>query len=371
MNFLRRIPRWLPAVALFATVYFLFDAAVLFFELRLGGRRSHEIEQDLRSFHLGVLKVSLLVYALFRAFIRHPIFLGGYRKWLRTTPWHAGMPLPLGDVTLNWRDGIVLFSALALAHWHAHVAITGPVLAFAIPYACAILLCLMATDQETETYIIAMGMALVVRMLPAPIYAAALAVLLCAVTQVGLRRSLKRFPWDRSGKADPAVSGEGHLSVVIPNDFRPMVTARGGGGFAVLAGVWVWSLCSLGGFRLPPDAGAMLLGMIAFCLAAFRVLIYCGKYHPPTNVFGRLRSGRIVLPGYDKVFVAPVLVICLAVVTPLALGRLGIPPAVWAGATAAAVFALLLCAGPNLRVWQLTGFHRVITAHGARKRVAA
>ncbi len=131
--------------------------------------------------------------------------------------------------------------------------------------------------------------------------------------------------------------------------------------FAGLAGWWEFvllypkheTLSSIGLF-------IAILGPVF--LAVIRLANYVWGYAPPISLWGRIRTFRWIIPGYDVIFVAPVMILLLLwfmkwlvfdcrVPTELAL-----PPVL-----GAMVFVALACR-PSLDEWRLTGHHRIVPA---------
>ena len=54
-------------------------------------------------------------------------------------------------------------------------------------------------------------------------------------------------------------------------------------------------------------ANAFLLGYVTFGCVLGRLFFYCSNHWPPISLWGRLWTGRWIIPGYDKVFIAPLL----------------------------------------------------------------
>ena len=76
---------------------------------------------------------------------------------------------------------------------------------------------------------------------------------------------------------------------------------------------------------------------------------------PPISLLGRVATRRWIIPGYDRVFVAPAIAMLLAAALPRLLIEVGVSPAAATFlATAAAVFAAIGI-GPTLMNWGLTG----------------
>ena len=99
--------------------------------------------------------------------------------------------------------------------------------------------------------------------------------------------------------------------------------------------------------------------LVLMFAVAGRVLIYCDGYLSPLSLMGRLYHLRPIIPGYDKIFVAPLLALLVGVaawylprwvhVDSLIIVSMGVTLCWW----------FLLGMGPSLREWRLTGNHRI------------
>ena len=92
---------------------------------------------------------------------------------------------------------------------------------------------------------------------------------------------------------------------------------------------------------------------------------------PPFNLRGRFASGRIIVPGFDRVLVTPLMVIALAIAGGVALGHAGRwYPSVIAGIVGLLRF-IVLSGGPTMRAWVLAKQHRypLLARSGTGKQV--
>ena len=99
--------------------------------------------------------------------------------------------------------------------------------------------------------------------------------------------------------------------------------------------------------------------IITVSCSIFRVLIYIGGYLPPISLFGRLFTGRLIIPDYDKVFWAPLCTLFTGIFLPVILNRIGVPRYLCIEITIFAVLSLTLMLPPKLETWKLTGSHRI------------
>jgi hypothetical protein len=199
-----------------------------------------------------------------------------------------------------------------------------------------------------------------------------------------LRRSLARFPWD-----DTAMVRDFHLLLrrfVEPRkkaqaalgwpyermgpDFSDF--AAGGAAYLSRLDVLFFGLLSGWAFYVIKvavphthretavvDFSYWFFAMTLHCLFAGRLVAYCNGYLPPLSLLGRLARLKPIIPGYDIVFVAPLLSLIVAA------AAWYVPE--WTPADRTITIAVAICVnvwvlfgmGPSLKSWRLTGNHRI------------
>jgi hypothetical protein len=102
----------------------------------------------------------------------------------------------------------------------------------------------------------------------------------------------------------------------------------------------------------------MMIYLCAFG-ALCRLTTYCENHLWPISILGRIATGRLIIPGYDVVFIAPLLMTIAASVIPRSLIALGVTPAAAMGAGAASAIFLGIKLPPSRRRWWLTAPHRI------------
>jgi len=103
------------------------------------------------------------------------------------------------------------------------------------------------------------------------------------------------------------------------------------------------------------------LGIFGGICAGYRWVRYCIRYWPPISFFGRIATGRFVIPGYDRVFVAPLCSLLICILLPKFLYNAGLSIDVFAPVTVTLALISIRTIGPTLRDWELTGQHRIVT----------
>lgn len=310
------------------------------------------------------------LFAAFRLFRFHPACNQPYAAWLKLSPWTAAKPLPLGPVGLVWQDAAVIGLLTAIVYWHAHGDALWPVFVFGLVYLLGMTILLAVTRQWWNCW--ALGYLWPALMLPissAPArYAIVVAILL--VIWHGHRQSLKAFPWkfvkdmDRPpqsilqvriqiGPASQSKLGW-PIDALSPKIKAPSVSKLENLAISTLMG-W-WTFCVIQATAMDPIPEGILL--FAFVAAGLRMAIYGSNVTPPVNLWGRIASGRIIMPGYDQVFLTPLAVVLTALLGAIIIKRSGVWYPVTESCVVALLCSLLLGGGPRLRAWLLTGEHR-------------
>lgn len=300
----------------------------------------------------------------------HPYYHDAYGGWLRLTPWTSRLPLPLGPAHLVPQDALRL--GLALAVWHdPMISRCYLPLVFLTFYLATLCLSLTATREKGAAWLLAFGLAEVVRQLYQPLPALMVASWLYLAGWIGLRRSLARFPWPNVSPFNAAQAGipqQTEESLGFPLDqllvrhgdlarrpiFRPLATS-------FLIGWWAYCVFSLATNPLRAALWMRTVLIIASALAIFyRTFCYCQDYRPPISLWGRLRAFRWIVPRYDHILVAPALIVLAALLVPRVLFSWQVPALAALAATISLVVFLALAMPPSFERWRLTGFFRIV-----------
>jgi hypothetical protein len=362
MNRLRVIlpPDW--ALIAFVLAYLLFEGPVLYYE--------HQAGQRLNIVHPGVIlaRAAAYAYGVFRVRAFHPAQLPEYRAWLERTPWTVRKPLPGGPVHLSWGD-ILVFGALAAAVAGQGTPQVLAVISLGlIGHSLMLALALLATGPKAAGFLVAFGVGLAIRLWPDRTACLAAAVATQLVGRVGLRLALARFPWP---DLPPAPQGEAALPTTCGWPFdqlQPNSPKRSSRGtliaMSLLAG-WYF-LAAQAVFADFGFAGHMphfVFVQFLMMMVLGRIIAYTEGYAPPISLWGRIRTFRWIIPGYDQIFVAP---LCVVLIGMLAVDRFR--PAFLSDEVALAgglALAMMVAttAGPDLTRWRLTGRHRLVPSN--------
>jgi hypothetical protein len=356
-------PWWALGLAL--AVYVCFEAVCLTVETAYGAAPFTLPEH--RQFVQGLLTLFAIGYAVFRVWVFHPLLRPEYCQWLSSTPWTARKPLPLGPIHLVWQDVLLLGALAALGWQHLQGLCLVVVPAFLFPYLLAQAILHFFTGARGPAYAVGFGLGAMIVGLIDPVYFALAAVGTYATAYLGVRTALARFPW----------KGDGHLLAQL------LVKPRGwpydqlnpradqaeplGLGHTLLLGALIgsWflavSLVLDHARHYDPVAAFMIyVGFLVSFGVAGRLLVYCYGYLPPLGLLGRLALGRWIVPGYDQVFVAPIVCILIGVAAYHAPGWTDWPPLLVTPVAVTLTWWALFGMGPSLRTWRLTGNHRIV-----------
>lgn len=306
-------------------------------------------------------------YGFLRVVRFHPVFNRPYLTQLALSPWALHKPLPCGPVHLSGADAVVL-GLLAL------LTVVFPVesrwtllVVFLAAYAAGLFVSFCMADQ-------AVYISLYVILAPLSYYLHGTihltAIVLAGLVGIGLwgvRSYLAQFPWNTPWWNETLVGRLKRDAVnrqVIQWPFRKLavrVTASltlWEGAFIGLLVFWWVHVITWGAAQ--EGFSVMILYPFAIGLIVLmRLLCYIAGYRPPISLLGRLRTGRLVIPGYDQVFLAPAAVALTGIFGPMVLKSLGVP-----GTLALEMsFALSIFAAvtfpPSVERWHYTGQHRI------------
>lgn len=336
--------------------------------------------------HQSSLGVVSILYGMWRVAGFHPFFRPRYREWLRTVAWDQSKLLPLGSPTLVAQDGIVLLVLGALAgswEWGLYYAI-------AMLAVWSFLLTVANYGAGLDALALLGAMALMPLMLMKFFpWLGVMTLVAYLIAAAGVAPSMRMFPWERIPRWD-ALNGSSKVEQEgRPTDSWPLLRPPHLGDAPVamsLTHAMMWATfvsaamvtitlgielddSTRGGTYERSFSGAMLAVRAASMLLCFgRILTYASSCRPPINAAGRLATGRWIIPGYDQIFVAPLLTLLIGLGGPILLWHWRTSAPLAAGISMFAIVAVTFGMGPTLSTWHLTGEYRVVLRQPSRMK---
>lgn len=339
-----------------------------------------------------------------------------YRAWLLTTPYDGRKPLPLGPVHLVPQDLLVLGALEAVLVAYGNIA-SGMAVAFflAIYTVFGTVFAWNLGIRIETTGALAMGAVAVL------VSTELLPVLICFLVAYGLifvaiRRALPRLAREETGvsgfgvltapetepprddtpgnieidlsntrgtNAEPSLRYGWPLGPLSPVTPRRRIPLREGAILSALSGLYfyaageriVTSVWADAPALRPADwperiAVSFLVAILAVC-AVWRLFIFWKTHRSPISPLGRLFTGRFVVPGYDKVFLSPLLAMAVAPVLALPLLALGAPVKLVVPTAVALGLFIAIEGPPSYAQWHLTGHYRLVPELTVRMETAA
>ncbi len=364
------------AVIMYITTVLLMDVVTSFFLDEL------ELILPLHQAGLGVLGFITTAYAAYRVFGFHPLFQLEYQDWLRSSPWTFEKPLPFGPVQIVPQDLLVvgIMTAFSLLHVEATPFIIPAT--FLITYVSSIACVALILGMFRKAYLIAFGLGVVVYYHNIPWLSAVVLLGLYGVAWQVIEESLRKFRnWDEEWLGERSFlkfnikDAPQRKNLGWPHDLMAPVKLSDSlaqttvVAVALLAGWWSFVLLDVLNdevYRLPNQGNPTpLLVGVACYLAVFRLFAYCGNYASPISLPGRIFTGRLIIPRYDYVFIAPAMAL---LITPLLLLAAYYWEWNYDYVVPFIVFVQFYCLGqgPSFDTWKLTGHHRIRAPLAAR-----
>ncbi len=329
---------------------------------------------EVKNIRMVILGMAAALYAFFRLVRFHPVCNQAHADWLKSTPWTAERPLPMGPVHPVFQDVILIAALMAIAKFHAHADPFSPAIVFFFIYLIGMTFLLAATRQWLSCLLL--GFLWPTLMLPEVNGWTVAFLLVCIVIVIwdGHRRSLRSFPWNfRSlfnrpassvfqtdirldfGSLNGAVQSSLGWPLMALSPKLKSVTMSQSVCISLAALFGWWSYCLLRSTNAEPTPELFMI--FAFIAAFMRLGIYLNGTTAPFHFWARFVWGRILVPGYDQIFLTPVFVAIVGILGATLIKHSGSAFALSESGTFAFIWYLLLAGGPTLQAWALTGQH--------------
>lgn len=316
-------------------------------------------------YHEGLLLLFAALYGVWRVLGFSPVARGGYARWLLTTPWNVGLPLPLGPRHWVVHDAIILLFLSALAAWHTELDPVYLLATFGISYLVLLAFELRSLGEKASTFFLAFALGLIALGWKQPLVLLVVMAGMYGLAHASLRRAMTRFLWDRDPRNRWPTGKKEEVPVVWPytalrlDPPGPSIDWIDGIGVSLLTGWGLWVALRIE----PPLPGEVVeltrtLQGLAFLVAAARVGVYMLRRLPPISLAGRFATGRWIIPSYDQIFLAPLAVMLVTGFLPVMARRAGANPEFYLPIGTAIVLLIAFNAGPMVKRWELVGEHR-------------
>lgn len=345
--------------------------AVMIFLPQWAYRAAGGIGWYLEAWKVGAIPLGLftVLYSLYRVVWFHPVCQPEYLAWLRQTPWRHGKPLPGGPLHLVSQDVILVGLLTALACWHL------PEFVFLIPAL------FVGTRIVTwgfnflfvrfwkHVYLMILVSSGLLVCWNSPIGLLVVIAALYAIVAHGIRESLRNFD-EWSGRNTLVSSlfiqskGKNEKLLGWPYDrMGPRLANDGltfGWSVAISMLVAWWAFLPVAIF-FPYDSGALIVPcIIAAACAIGRLAVYLSGCSDPLSFRARILTGRLSIPGFDIVYLAPALMLLLTTCIGVGSFLWGLSYSISAAIISGGSLFLFFECPPGLNEWRLTGKHRIV-----------
>ena len=324
--------------------------------------------EDLAAPYMIAIVALAMVYAGFRAAYFNPIENQPYGEWLVNSPWDSSQPLPLGPLNLVWQD-VAIVALLTVLFPSGHLSRLIVPMAFLLIYCVG---CAYSQSIRSGVYWSGYGVALLagcfILAMFSPWGRLAIAAAMYPVVFLERQWLLGRFPFAQethqplslAGPTDDPSTTAGWPAPPVERELRNWSINHVHA--APIGATVAWLLyCIL--YYLPeqPENRAILPVFWYLVVGAMgcRIWIYAYGYAPPISLLGRIATGRLIIPRYDVVFLAPLAATVAAIVFEWAATSYGMRAFTSLPIGCGLLIWLSLALPPRRKDWHFTGHHRL------------
>ncbi|HEY3395779.1 MAG TPA: hypothetical protein VGK58_23960 [Lacipirellulaceae bacterium] len=368
---LHRIHTWLrvvlPADWTILVFFGLFGSAYLFAYVRswLGDSDAWD---SLDEFRIMLIWCTAVAYSLFRATYFNPVENLPYGRWLKASSWRHLEALPLGPIQLVWQDVVIIGVSTALLP-RGVVSLLSVATLFLVAYSLTLSYSHWKVAINRSALISSFLGGVLILVIRSPIALLLVAALMYAVAYLGTRQMLRAFPFERElqewlslspRSSDIEASAGWPLPPVNRSRWSWRISHAQAAGLALCIG-WLqfYLFFHFRDFPEIVDIYKMMYAWVVILCLLGRLWVYFRGYAPPISILGRVATLRLVIPGYDVAFIAPLITAIVAYALPEFLTSLGMYPSVTFPISSSVVAWLALALPPRREDWHLTGHHRI------------
>jgi hypothetical protein len=318
---------------------------------------------------LFILRFIAFIYGFWRISSFHPAYQAEYRSWLERSPWTYKAALPAGPIWLVWEDLLPLGGLAVMGAFLGPLAPYQALGMFLFGYLTALASVAFRTGTKGFGYLVLIGLGLGLRAWQEPKVMLGMLGVFYLIGILGLRFALKQFPWSvsrdstRPGSTPDAQENQcGWPFDQLRPPIEPDTSLSKIDGLmtGLLVGWFFFAAESLFSDRAIQVALVQKTFPIAIGgLAVSRLFQYTAGYAPPISLMGRIRTFRWIIPGYDKIFLAPLLTILVGVLALDGFRPPGLDDLVVLPIALAVAVTVSIDTGPSYLSWRLTGQHRI------------
>lgn len=329
---------------------------------------------EIPSIHLASVLLVAFLYGGYRGVAFHPLRNRRYGLWLAQTPWKFSMPLPLGPIELVWQDVAALLAMICLSllpPQEFNFVLYVPA-AFLLAYCAMHIAPLQQLGSYRDVCVTIVVFAGAILFGRSPLALLSLAVAFYGFIYAEIRRSMRDFPF--TFKRRRTLGLVPYVMRRPPEIGLPILPSRDtNAGNALLffvnrhallvgaaTGIMFFSIAfqcrSAKEFDVALPYVHRLISMILIVVRTFAYLV---GHLPPISFRGRIATRRWMLPGYDIMFVAPLVALFVAFVLPKLLLLISVPPIVAFPFSTAVTIWLCFGMRPTIVEWHYTGHFRI------------
>jgi hypothetical protein len=303
--------------------------------------------------------VGAFFYGFYRGSTFHPLTRPNYKDWLLTTVWQPTDPLPFGPIHLVVQDLFVLGLLVVPMSFLIGISVINIPVCFLAVYTLNLMSYYMIYQPRKYAYVIVFCLSsLPLTFLVHPLWSLAVSVGYYGVARLGLRVHMNYFPWGQR-KPEPFIGYP--MSSLQPYPEPDFYSRWEEIILGLLAGWITFVFIAIRQMYFPTlDSDYYQMTFIVFLLPMMTVcvcylfLYFEGGHSSPIGIEGRLRSGRIIIPKYDIVFLPIILAFLLLYSLPILCNQFGVHPLIGIPITCVTPVVALCCFRPDRLKWRLT-----------------